>query len=279
MAFAVPEPGAHPPRNSSCSNAWGFALSQAISLRLVDRDRVGVAVDRRGEGLEPLPFDVRAHASVDPEIPAVRLADQIGAVEAAVGHGRAAVGAAAVEHVDRVSDADHDQIDPGDARGLRPSIDERAQGGDLHRLSHVGPSLGGAGPRRALLVLEQQPLVALPRVFRERRDHRLDLREAHVARPSWRWSRSRDCRARGAAETRRARSSPRRPRPGSDPPSRGPRRARTGRRVAPTGSWDRAHAGRAAPARTGCDRCTRGPGAAPRRPAPAARPSARVRAP
>ena len=92
-----------------------------------------VALDPAGELLQRLGVVVRAHAGVDPVVPAVQAAQQVVAVDVAVGQQRAAVQAPAVEHRVVVAPPDDHQVDALDHGADRRPVGHLAPGRHLHR--------------------------------------------------------------------------------------------------------------------------------------------------
>ena len=92
----------------------GVALGPAADLGLVDVDGVVAGVDPGREAGEGLGVVVLADPGVVAVVPAVDAADEVGAVDVAVGQQGAAVEAAAEEDGDLVVVADDDQVDAGD---------------------------------------------------------------------------------------------------------------------------------------------------------------------
>jgi hypothetical protein len=101
-----------------------------IGLRvtlLPGRDFVGVdhhlaAVNPRREFRQHFLVVVLADAAVEPVVPVVQPADQVVAVDAAVGEQRAAVQATSVEHRHVVAVADHNEVDAADQGISRDAV-------------------------------------------------------------------------------------------------------------------------------------------------------------
>ena len=101
---------------------------------LVEVDVQGVVFDPRGELVQPLAVVVAADPRVEDVVPAVQPADQVVALDASVGHQRAAVQAPAVEDGVVVAEADDHQVDVADEGAHRLTVGNLAPRRDLDRL-------------------------------------------------------------------------------------------------------------------------------------------------
>lgn len=85
---------------------------RAVPGQLVGGHQHLAVDDVTGELVDPLGRVVGRDPGVEAVVPAVHAADQVGALDAAVGEQGPAVRAAALEHVHLVAPADEDEVDP-----------------------------------------------------------------------------------------------------------------------------------------------------------------------
>ena len=120
----------------------GLRMLQAPGGHLVGIDPDLAIVDPGRELLQRFGMVIRRDATVEPVIPVVNAADEVVAFDAAVGHQRAPVQAAAVQHRDGIVEAHDDEIDALDerVRGLPVwEFFEACDGGLVHGLSGSKP--------------------------------------------------------------------------------------------------------------------------------------------
>jgi hypothetical protein len=118
-------------------------LGEGRDLGLVDPDGVLLRIDLGRETMKSLVVVVLADPGVVPIVPSVNPADEVLALDPAIGEQSTPVVASPEHHRDLVVEADHDQIDTCDERVGRTPISEFTPGRNLHAGGSEGGHLHG----------------------------------------------------------------------------------------------------------------------------------------